>query len=206
MSPDPFSARKLARQSRARETIDAILGAAGRMVDREGVAGLTTNRIAELAGVSIGSLYQYFPGKDAVLHALVEREFNRVVDATVAHIEALDTSRLSLEEGVASIVDQIFAGFGARRPLYAALLQSVLSIRHLRFTLENDARILEVVRRKIGCYCGEASALEAATFVALYAMKGVQIGMAFANRPTDDAAMRAAIVRAIVASVSVPKP
>ncbi len=205
MALDPFSARKAARQSRARETVEAILEAAGRMVSRDGLAGLTTNRVAEMAGVSIGSLYQYFPGKDAVLHALVQREFNRVVDGHVAFIEALDSSRMTLEQAVEGMVNQVILSQAAPWPLYRALLESVLSIRHLRFTLENDTRVLEAVRAKLRDYCPDEQALEAATFVALYAMKGVQIGLVFANRPHDDAAMRAALVRALVACVSPPR-
>jgi AcrR family transcriptional regulator len=61
------------KQARSRETFDAILGAAAQVFERKGYASATTNRIAERAGVSIGSLYQYFPNKDAILVALTER-------------------------------------------------------------------------------------------------------------------------------------
>lgn len=66
-------ARKQPRQARSRETVDALLEAAAQVFERHGYAAGTTNRIAARAGVSIGSLYQYFPGKDAILLALVER-------------------------------------------------------------------------------------------------------------------------------------
>lgn len=204
MNLERFSLRKAASQSRARDTVDAILEAANRVVSRDGLIGLTTNRVAEIAGVSIGSLYQYFPGKDAVLHALVQREFNRVVDANIAFIDAIDSSRLTLEQAVEGIVDQIIKSRATPWPVYRAMLESVLSIRHLRFTLENDTRVLAAVRAKLRDYCPDERALEGATFVALYAMKGVQIGMVFANRPAEDATMRAALVRALVACVSPP--
>ena len=73
MSQNRFTPRKSGQQSRARETVEAIVQASRLLVSREGLERLTTNRIAELAGVSVGSLYQYFPGKDAVVHALLER-------------------------------------------------------------------------------------------------------------------------------------
>lgn len=69
----PESTRKTPRQARARATVDAILMAAAHILKNEGAEHITTNRIAEVAGVSIGSLYQYFPNKGAVVAALRER-------------------------------------------------------------------------------------------------------------------------------------
>lgn len=69
----PLSPRKHPVQSRAQATVEAVLVAAGSVFSREGYAAGTTNRIAEKAGVSIGTLYQYFPNKDALVVALVER-------------------------------------------------------------------------------------------------------------------------------------
>jgi AcrR family transcriptional regulator len=59
--------RKLPRQQRARATCEAILEAAAHIIGREGLAGFNTNAVAERAGVSIGSLYQYFPNKDSLM-------------------------------------------------------------------------------------------------------------------------------------------
>jgi AcrR family transcriptional regulator len=199
---DLFSPRKPVRQSRARETVDAILEAAARLVNGDGGASPTfsTNRIAELAGVSIGSLYQYFPGKDAILHALVEREFNAVVDAHVTFIDAIDTTSVPLAEAIGLLVDRVFAGVASRRPLYRQLALSVLSIRHLAFTLDNDSRVREAVRRKLATYPDvDQENLEAVTFVTLHALKGVQIGAVLSNRPLEDTALREATVRALLA-------
>jgi AcrR family transcriptional regulator len=65
--------RKQPRQARSRLTLAAILSAAAQVFERRGYAGGTTDAIAERAGVSVGSLYQYFPNKDAILVALMER-------------------------------------------------------------------------------------------------------------------------------------
>lgn len=64
--------RKRPRQARARLTVGAILEATAQILAKDGLRGLTTNRVAERAGISIGSLYQYFPNKSALITALME--------------------------------------------------------------------------------------------------------------------------------------
>jgi AcrR family transcriptional regulator len=83
--------RKQPAQERARVSVDAILVAAMRVLDQHGLDKLTTARIAEVAGVSVGTLYQYFPSKEAILGVLVERRmeellgmFQTLLDATLA--------------------------------------------------------------------------------------------------------------------------
>lgn len=83
----PLSPRKHPVQQRAQATVEAVLQAAGSVFSKEGYAAGTTNRIAERAGVSIGTLYQYFPNKDAIVVALVERhvrEANALVERMLA--------------------------------------------------------------------------------------------------------------------------
>ena len=68
-----LSPRKSPRQERSRATVEAILQAATDILIRQGASRLTTNRIAERAGVNIASLYQYFPGKHAIVAELRRR-------------------------------------------------------------------------------------------------------------------------------------
>src|SRR5258708_40228727 len=65
--------RKLASQERSRSTVDALLEATARILVKEGYDQASTNRVAEVAGVSIGSLYQYFPSKEALIAAVIDR-------------------------------------------------------------------------------------------------------------------------------------
>jgi AcrR family transcriptional regulator len=66
--------RKIPRQSRAEHTVATILEAAALVLESRGSEGLNTNLVAQRAGVSVGTLYQYFPNKDALIVALIERE------------------------------------------------------------------------------------------------------------------------------------
>lgn len=66
--------RKTPLQRRAVATRDAILEAAARIIGQRGIGSFNTNAVAERAGVSIGSLYQYFPNKDALMAALIQRQ------------------------------------------------------------------------------------------------------------------------------------
>lgn len=70
--------RRQPTQNRAQETVSAILEAVIRLLKRGGLSAITTNHIAVAAGVSIGSVYQYFPNKQAIFLALHERHINHV--------------------------------------------------------------------------------------------------------------------------------
>jgi AcrR family transcriptional regulator len=81
--------RKLPKQARSEATIEAILEAAAQVFERHGYAAGTTNRIAARAGVSIGSLYQYFPNKDAILVGIVHRHLAEGTAALAPHLQRL---------------------------------------------------------------------------------------------------------------------
>jgi AcrR family transcriptional regulator len=66
--------RKIPQQSRAEQTVATILEAAALILETRGLDGLNTNLVAQRAGVSVGTLYQYFPNKDALIVALSKRE------------------------------------------------------------------------------------------------------------------------------------
>jgi AcrR family transcriptional regulator len=80
--------RKHASQERSRATVDALVEATARILVREGFDKASTNRIAEVAGVSVGSLYQYFPGKEALVAAVIERH----------HRDIMKVVRVALDE------------------------------------------------------------------------------------------------------------
>ena len=97
---DGLTPRKRPSQRRSRETVDAILDAAAQVFGKHGYASGTTNRIAERAGVSIGSVYEYFPNKDAILVALAERH----LDLMTRDVEALLRDALDADEGLDTLL------------------------------------------------------------------------------------------------------
>jgi len=88
--------RKAASQERSRATVAALVEATARILVSEGFDKASTNRIAEVAGVSVGSLYQYFPSKEALVVAVVERhnrEIMQVVRGVLAEVAALPVEK-----------------------------------------------------------------------------------------------------------------
>jgi AcrR family transcriptional regulator len=79
--------RKHASQERSRATVDALIEATARILVREGFDKASTNRIAATAGVSVGSLYQYFPSKEALVAAVIERHRQEIQEVARTAIE-----------------------------------------------------------------------------------------------------------------------
>src|SRR4051794_31488511 len=101
----PTTPRKLPTQARARATVDAIMQATAHILVKDGYDRLTTNKVAERAGISIGSLYQYFPSKEAVVNALVEDHLKEI--AGVLQTELTLTFRGTLEDSARRLVSAI---------------------------------------------------------------------------------------------------
>jgi AcrR family transcriptional regulator len=84
-----LAARKAPSQSRSQATVEAILAASAELLEKNGYARLTTNHVAQRAGISIGSLYQYFPNKESLCHALAERHYQRHATRYLERLEAV---------------------------------------------------------------------------------------------------------------------
>ncbi len=84
--------RRKPRQERSRFTVEQILEAAARVFEERGYARGTTNHIAQRAGVSVGTLYQYFPNKDAILVALSMRHMAQAKDVLAEMLAAPPTT------------------------------------------------------------------------------------------------------------------
>lgn len=94
--------RKHASQGRSRATVDALIEATARILVKDGFDKTSTNRIAEKAGVSVGSLYQYFPSKEALVAAVVERHTEELMH--VVRTVLADVAKLPVDEAVRKLV------------------------------------------------------------------------------------------------------
>lgn len=138
--------RKQPLQARAQRTVDVVLRAAAQVFARRGYAGATTNHIAERAGVSIGSLYEYFPSKDAILVALMEAHMHEG-EAVLARAAAEIAGReLSLPDTIRHLVKAMVELHGQDRDLHRVLFEEAPLPRQLRAVLTAmEARITDRV-------------------------------------------------------------
>jgi AcrR family transcriptional regulator len=102
LEPERYARRKTPRQGRSRSTVENIKQATLQLIAKEGFVGLGTGRIAERAGISIGSLYQYFPTCEAILLALYEDVTASLTDATKRML--LDIIDAPREEGIEFVI------------------------------------------------------------------------------------------------------
>lgn len=124
MSSKPSATpRKLPKQARSQVTVQAILTATTHILTEDGYDQLTTNRVAERAGVSIGSLYQYFPNKKALTFALAEHHANEMVELAKHHLEGL--SDRTIPEVLRQIVKAALAAHAVNPKLHRVLHEQI---------------------------------------------------------------------------------
>lgn len=122
-----LSPRRRPSQARSRDTVEVLLTATARVLVRRGWAGTTTNHIAAAAGVSVGTLYEYFPGKDAMVYALVDRHLQLAEVELGGLIARMADARASLTAAslVRAMVDAM-VGLHAHAPrLHRVLFEEV---------------------------------------------------------------------------------
>ena len=138
-SPPPhLSPRKRPRQARAAVTLDAIFEATIQVLVSDGPRRLTTTRVAERAGVSVGTMYQYFPHKQALFYALNERYLDIVADKVEAACRAQQGAEVAAM--VEALVTTYWQAKTERAEVTRALYRSVVE-------LDNEPLIEAFARR-----------------------------------------------------------
>lgn len=141
--------RKLPTQQRSEATVEAILQAAAQVFERHGYAAGTTNRIAERAGVSIGTLYQYFPNKDAVLVALVHRHLAESTAALQPHLQRLNRGA-HFEDVLPNIVHAMVAMHALAPGLHRVLFEETPLPPTLRAELDElEDQLVDVAAKAL---------------------------------------------------------
>ncbi len=112
----------------------AILEATARILDRG--TRVSTNGIARLAGVSIGSLYEYFPNKDAILDSLLEQHEQEAIARLRHELAALDPDRTPLRAGIRRLVDVMLELHADRPRVHQVFIESVMRLPGVRRRLQ----------------------------------------------------------------------
>ncbi len=118
--------RKQPRQQRSRATVDAILDATAQVLVRQGYDRCSTNRIAKVAGVSVGSLYQYFPNKQALVMAVAERHARNMIELLGETLSQLGDAPIPI--AVRTYVKAMVRAHAVEPELHHALVQLVLQV------------------------------------------------------------------------------
>lgn len=121
----PEIKRRIPRQARAAETVTAILEAAAQILEAGGLAAFTTNAVAERAGVSIGTLYQYFVDKNALLLALARQEMGAALVEVGRALSGVDDP--TPESRVRAMVRAMVHAFRGRSRARKAVVQAILA-------------------------------------------------------------------------------
>ncbi|MBK6922822.1 MAG: TetR family transcriptional regulator [Deltaproteobacteria bacterium] len=147
MSIATENVRKLPKQARAQATVEAILTATAEVLTEHGYEGATTNAIARRAGVSIGSLYQYFPHKEALVTALCDRHMQEMTALVVGEVAAL--RGLPLAHAIRALIRTLLRAHNVAPRLHRVLIEQVPRIAGFDRIAQVDRMIVELIRREL---------------------------------------------------------
>ena len=115
--------RKSASQQRSRATVDALVEATARILVKDGFEKTSTNRIAEVAGVSVGSLYQYFPSKEALVAAVIDRHNEEIM--AIVRATLIEIADMPIEKAVRRLVTVAIAAHRINPKLHRVLAEQI---------------------------------------------------------------------------------
>lgn len=174
--------RKRPKQARSRATVDAILEGASQVLVDVGYAKMTTTRVAKRAGVSVGSLYQYFPSKEALIRALIERKFAGVMTTMQA---ALQRSRgAGLQDRVRAIIGAVLETKAERPELGVALAEQIPNLGGVSYKDAMTGAAVDLVEAVLREHIDEIDVddVRLAAYIVTHSVDGV-VGAAVLNPP-----------------------
>jgi AcrR family transcriptional regulator len=162
------------RQQRSLQKVELILEATIRLLEKGGHDVVTTNAVAEMAGVSIGTLYQYFANKEAILDALAAREV-AALEASVAAV--MEAGAMPPQERIAAVVRAVSFGYGRRRQVHRLMMEYSLARGSQRLgpLLEKLIALMTTSKQRGSSTRGPLSQADA--FVLIHAFVGVMRAM-----------------------------
>lgn len=187
-------ARRLPRQARSQLKIELMFEAAMRLLDEGDLRTLTTNAVAERAGVSIGTLYQYFGDKESLLDALVERELGDMAEKVMASVNA--DVPVKGGERLRRIVSVVVSAYGGRNRVHRQLIAHSMSRTPGQGLAPLYARVMGAMISQGMTLPGmEVQTLTPAqAFVQTYAIAGVLRNYALSDDPPPKAEIEEALL------------
>jgi AcrR family transcriptional regulator len=178
------TARKQPKQARSQATVNAVLEATVQVLEREGVDAATTTRIAEVAGVSIGTLYQYFSHRDAILDALQDREFERALGLMQGVLSDGNLERAP-RETVTAVVKGLAAIYASRPGLHRLLAIEGLRVAKAERVHAFDMRIVGIISHFLSATRApiRRKNVEAAAFVAYQSVRATMLASLLERPP-----------------------
>ncbi|HEY6879993.1 MAG TPA: TetR/AcrR family transcriptional regulator [Polyangiales bacterium] len=131
------------RQARSKATVETILQGAIRVLIKKGYEGTTTTAIAERAGVSVGSVYQYFPNKESIVARLVERHAHDIVACIEAAAEQVADARP--EEALRAMIRAAIEAHRIHPALHKVLSEQVPRVGRMKTAMDTSKRITAIV-------------------------------------------------------------
>ncbi|MDM0115428.1 TetR/AcrR family transcriptional regulator [Variovorax sp. J22R133] len=199
---DQAVARRNPQQARSQHKVELILEAASRLLDEGDVASLKTNAVAELAGVSIGTLYQYFKDKQAILDALMRRELDGLAAKAMRSLTGPPPEAPG--ERVRLLVQAVLGAYGGRKRVHRRLMEHAL-IKGTGKRLNPMFKDITTMLSSQGIVGGDrvvAPMTPAQAFVLTHAVTGVLHGLvAASDSPAKRADIEDALVRLVLGFV-----
>jgi AcrR family transcriptional regulator len=165
--------RKAASQVRSRATVDALVEATARILVKEGFDKASTNRIADVAGVSVGSLYQYFPSKEALVAAVAERHQQEIMQSVRG--ELAEVLALPVEKAMRKLVAVAVKAHRVDPKLHRVLAEQIPRVGKLEKLVTFNRENYVLFRRYLESHLDELRVddLELASFVCVTSIEAL---------------------------------
>jgi len=173
--------RKKPRQQRSQDTVDCILDATARVLCTTGYDRASTNRVAMAAGVSVGSLYQYFPSKEALVAALVDRHVEEMTSLFKGKLA--EVASAPLDVAVRTMIQSMFDAHAVDPRLHKVLIEQVPRIGKLERVvgLEREVEVMVLALLQARRSELRPANLDAAAFVLCTVVEAVTHGAVLAE-------------------------
>lgn len=178
-----ISPRKKPSQERAKETVEVIVTATAHILDKEGFEKVSTNKIAEKAGISVGSLYQYFPTKDAIFAFMMDR-YVQSQTAMVDKLLAEGGPTRDLKTTIQVIITAIMETKRKQSKFNRMFAQKLLSFSNYEALNRQDDHLIALFRAHLSSYEKEIRTenLELTLYFVIQSVKCLPISLLFQNR------------------------